>query len=71
MTVWPLSCTCRGNYGSKTVQGRAEQGCAADCFQRPLRSRFRQRLKPSVRLNTNLAPKLEELEEGQYAITTL
>ena len=27
----------------------AEQGFAADCLQRPLRSRFRQQLKPGVR----------------------
>jgi hypothetical protein len=28
---------------------RTEQGFAADCQKRPLRSRFRQRLKPGVR----------------------
>ena len=28
----------------------AEQGCAADAFQRPLRSRFQARLTPGVRL---------------------
>jgi hypothetical protein len=29
----------------------AEQGAAADCLQRPLRSRFRQRLSLRVRLS--------------------
>jgi hypothetical protein len=36
MTVWPVSCTCRGNDGSTTVQGLAEQGIAAACLQRTL-----------------------------------
>ena len=29
----------------------AQQGFAADCLQRPLRSRFRQQLKPGVRVS--------------------
>jgi hypothetical protein len=31
------------------LQVQAEQGPGADCLQRPLRSRFRQRLRPGVR----------------------
>ena len=50
LTVWLLSYACRGNDDSTTVQGLAEQGCAADCRQRPLlrRSRVLQRLTPGV-----------------------
>jgi hypothetical protein len=35
-------------------QTRAEQRLAADCFQRPLRSRFRQRLRRSVDMTSNV-----------------
>jgi hypothetical protein len=37
---------------------KAEQRLAADCLQRPLRSRFRQQLKAGVRLH--------EREEGEH-----
>jgi mRNA interferase MazF len=47
-------CPCKGKnwWGvSMPVPARyAAQGHGADCLQRPLRSRFRQRLMPSVRL---------------------
>src|SRR5919108_6569189 len=32
----------------------AEHGCAADCLQRPLRSRFRQRLTPGVDMTSDV-----------------
>jgi hypothetical protein len=35
--------------GEALRQALAEQGFAADAFQRPLRSRFQARLKPGVR----------------------
>jgi hypothetical protein len=41
--------TGRGHSRPERVSVRAEQGLAADGLQRPLRSRFRQQLKPSVR----------------------
>jgi hypothetical protein len=37
-------------YGGPT----AEQGCAADCLQRPLRFRFRQRLTPGVAMTSDV-----------------
>jgi hypothetical protein len=37
----------RGDSGSDDLR-QAEQGAAADALQRPLRSRFRERLTPSV-----------------------
>jgi len=41
-----------GGYGPGTrysPPGRAEQGTAPDCLQRPLRSRFRQQVSAGVR----------------------
>jgi hypothetical protein len=40
-------------------RGRAEQGTAPDCLQRLLRSRFRQQVSASVRLQSSEGGKLK------------
>jgi hypothetical protein len=44
----------RPRVPTKVAQLCAEQGCAGDCLQPPLRSGFRQRLKPGVDMTADV-----------------
>src|SRR5713226_6672142 len=46
---WRGAVLSSNHYRKQYRDGPAEQRHGADCLQRPLRSRFRQRLMPSVR----------------------
>jgi SAM-dependent methyltransferase len=59
-----------GTSGAHEVgaEGRAEQRLAADCLQRPLRSRFRQQLKAGVRLQNPADVVVNTMEHtGRFA----
>jgi hypothetical protein len=44
----------RPRVPAKATQHCAEQGPGADCLQRPLRSRFRQQLRPGVDMTADV-----------------
>jgi hypothetical protein len=55
------------NAPAGLVEGHAEPRHAADCLQRPLRARFRQRLTPSAQHYTQLGNRAQ----GLYPAATM